>query len=650
MATTNSSPEVTLVVCPARAGRHVPLRLPLRVHDSDEGLVQMVGASVADDIDYTFRLECKDSLPPCRATLTVNGELVAFGETDARVDDVTGLALRRVGVRPPFSLFFGLARAELYLVGDDLECRLASDGVTVLVHGDGANERERVDAMLEALMTPGDTALAWMYASDAHESPQRFSIIEGSLLHGTTVDLTSFLRLTEEVLAGFEETLPSFRQRVARRVSTTPVRMPRSRVTRLTAAEALWIARNPSSLEQVAHASPITDGTRSFLPRHIEAGKRCESLDLYENRCITSFLQHLTHRLGRLEHLLRTRRESRHARNGEPIAPPDGYYAPETLVGAAIHAREDRRRLHIRQLAARAHRLAGSYGRMLTGTETHGAFRPPRQTKLFLESAPYLELFTLMRRWCDQGSVSLAPGEASLHVHRLDTLFERYALHEILQALMACGFDADPSEEAPFAHVDTYAPGAHSSTADVCNRYLLARGDTRVQLFVEPAIAASDDLDESDEGALPLRRTTRTASGRDTPFVPDFCLRTRTGDGAWRYVVLDAKYRHVAGVMRRADRTIALPGGNVAQLTEMQAAIMKYRLSIVARDTGLPPRAVWLLCGRDDTAMLDRFEDSAFSRANPDIVAASGACSLSPSANVLDELFVLLGIAQPRDG
>lgn len=68
--------------------------------------------------------------------------------------------------------------------------------------------------------------------------------------------------------------------------------------------------------------------------------------------------------------------------------------------------------------------------------------------------------------------------------------------------------------------------------------------------------------------------------------------------GHWQDFVFDAKYRYVAGTVGVPDRELGLPGGRSLMITEQMDCLVKYKLGCIASDTGLAPRAVWLLCGR----------------------------------------------------
>lgn len=698
--------KATLIIAEesgARAGR--VLRVPLRPSSAWlERLVPFEGGGVSEDGRYSFALELvgiegvgEDGATDAAATpseigtaggsrvadltaipggpraarglrtasLCINGEVVARGAEVWRRGDTTFVSFDETEVERPFALVFGYARAEVVLelgpdtyaggvsVGGDVQGRglreasadgserdsqdleFFSEDIPVLVRGSRELEVERVQRMYETLFAgAGDPVLALMLTGAPSEG-NRFSIVEGGVVANLPRSLSTFLQMTERVLAGFEERLPAFRIRAASKVSRSVQRIPRNKVSQLGPMEALWIARNPDVLERVAGPSPITNGRESYLPRFVETERRTRTYDIYENRVVVAFLGQVTARLQALLALFDTG-EQLEQRVNRTLGQENGedYVLSSLLVADASRQRRERLSKTLERLARWAKRLEGDYRRAVPGV-ARISFVPPRRSKIFQEVVLYGSLYELMQMWCDFGDVDVSGVNLAFRTQRMDTLYEYYVLHELLAGLREAGFMPDQNEEEPVSVVRYTDRGQFGQASEeVANKYLLRRGADRVQLFYQPVFGAG--LEE--ENGVTLHRTTQ--SGHDAPYTPDILLRLSIGGGPWRDFVLDAKYATVGSVWGRVRGTA------FGSSSKMFDCLRKYRLECVASDTGCPPVAVWLLCGREHENDVRCYEGSTWARlqARGGFVP-SGAASVSPLANEVGQVLGFLGIA-----
>lgn len=615
-----------------------------------EGLVVSHEGCVLESGYYKFYVETPLDVRPDSLKLQVNGEEVARGSfSTQRTTRADGTYVYPLDFKPmpqPFSLIVGYARAELEVATDESLRYASTEDIPVLSYGNQAYEEERVSLMFSALFdNDGDGALEWMLTGTPAEG-KRFSIVEGSAAMLSSRSVSTFLQLAERVLVGFEDCLSAFRQRAASRVGRAVTRIDRKNVVQVGSREALWIAHNLGALERVRGRVGISDGRSSYLPRYIETERRTKTYDIYENQVLVAFLDHATRQLLRLSSLLNDHAE--HERSVLSALSPytrDGYVLSSLLVTSVSARRRAQVQGSLRRLADKARQLRDAYLRAVPDVRTM-PFRPPRRSKLFQEVDPYIRLYRYMQTWCSFGDLDIASEGIALRTERMDTFYELYVLHELLAALRAMGFVADESEDTAISRV-RYSNMGQFDTGDkqVANRYFLRRGTTRAQLYYEPVF----DAGPREEHGVTLHRTAMASGWGSSPYTPDFLLRVSHDGGAWRDFVFDAKYRYVAGVTNNADRELRLPDRKLAQVPELLSCLFKYKLGCMASDTLRAPEAVWLLCGRDNSEKLSRYEDSAWAARAAGLVA-SGAASVSPKANLVAEVLRMFGLdgEEPR--
>ncbi len=647
MATTSSLPKSKLLV---EGSDGSSLRFNL-VDESmwREDLVPSTEGCVIENGEYSFAIQTSLDVAADVLRLFVNGEEVARGAARAQRIEICEAEyvypLEVILAQKPFSLIVGYARAELEVRAEAGTRYAASRDIPVLTRGDREIEEERIALMFSALFDSDiDGALSWMLTGTPAEG-RRFSIVDGGAVSLSPKGFSTFLQLAERVLAGFDECLPMFRQRAASRVVRSVTRINRKRVTRVGAREAMWIARNPQVLERVNDNSCISDGKSGYLPRYVQAERRTKTYDLYENEAVVAFLDYVARQLLRLSMLLDEHLE--HERDVLRALSPfarDGYVFSSLLVTSVAVQRRAQVQAALGRLAQKARRLKEAYLRVVPGV-TVIPFRPPRRSKLFQEVDPYIRLYHLIHAWCAFGELDISREGLALRIERMDTFYELYVLHEFLRALRSAGFvvDGNPEEAircVRYSNVGQFA----ASEKPVANRYLLKRGSTRLQLFYEPVFSA----DASEQHGVNIHRVTRSAGGANAPYTPDFLIRVSEVGGPWQDFVFDAKYRYVAGTVGVPDRELGLPGGRSLMVTEQMDCLVKYKLGCIASDTGLAPRAVWLLCGRDADEAWSTFEGSLWFVANAGGLAPSGSASVSPKANLMERVLRAVGVL--RDG
>ena len=602
--------------------------------------IEVAQGAVKEDGCYRFAIVTGDEYIPKSSKLVINGD-EDFGPCPV----IPRERLNRKGLPPTwsedreaFSLIYGFARAEVELVGLDGRKLLSTRDIPVLVRGDSDEDEARLARMYETLFSSErDKALQLMLSGFARES-ERFSIIEGSTVERSPRSLSTFIQMSEEVLDGLESVLPQLRVRPMQRISTIKTRADGGRVYRLDRDEVLWIATHPDVLERTAATTGIGDGWSHYMPRYVETRRHVRSLDTYENQAILSFIAHCAGVTGHLGDLLASysvddtrviRALNRHW--------DDGYVASPLTVLRVSGSGRERARAALARLTERGLRLSRYYAQAFSGALAH-EYRLPRRTKVFQEVPTYMRVYELMERWESFGDVDLTGNGLALFTPRIDTFYEYYCLYLLLDALIGLGFEAVRTDFVKY----TYENPFHSSSG-IANRYEMARGSKRVLLFYEPVAYGYRNA----EHGVGLQRVTATPGQSKPVYTPDFLLRLDCGDGVFRDFVLDAKYSRVSDVAEKV-RGFCLDGRSVTATT-LTECILKYQVGCVSSETGRPPAAVWLLCGKGDGDVVEFCVQSPWASERAD-VHTSGALALGWSSEGLGSLLTSFGLANSPDG
>ena len=592
-----------------------------------------------EDESYQLRLVTNSDDSITDISVIVDGEEVAKGlaEGSSSYHDSNGELLHvytptllgRSGADGQILLLiYGFARIEVSLAlasGDTLS--LESDDIPILVRGDRESETARVEGMFDALFSaPPSRPLQWMLTGTPSYN-ERFSIVEGGTTSPASRSVSTFLQITDQVLSGFEQFLPSFRSHVRSSIHGVPARVPGNKVRVASAREARWIASHPQVLQRSRVESGIKMGSGFYMPRYVQTEQKARSYDTYENRTIVSFLSACGQRLGRLSSLIES--EQGLGESVETALNPfsaEGYVLSSLLIATSSMRRGEAVRERAESLRRKAASLEHAYQLAAPGVNPD-RFLPPRRSKVFQEVAPYTKLYELMMRWCTMGDLDMRGSLLALRTARMDRFYEYYVLLAILSKLDQHGFRPSNAVEPPIEVVE-YSLAKTSryfrNEGQVANKIVLDGKTGTVALYYQPVIYG----DDREENGIRLHRTSVGASGHDSYYTPDFLIIFR-GEGGSKTVVVDAKYRYTRAVMEDSPDS------------EFRKCLRKYRQEVSS--VFGPPDAVWLLCGRDTEVENRYWEQSTWAQSTTGFIR-SGAMTLTPMGDNLEALLETLGI------
>ena len=621
--------------------------------------------TVSDAYDIAVDL---GTLGPTPALVDVNGEEIILGPPSGQtlLDDcpVTFYSPNTDG-GVIFSGIYDYARVSLLVPMPNGSLRmLTTRDIPTLLPGDRDSEVERARAMLGTIMSPDGDSVADLMFAGAGSASERFSIIEGGYRNASGRSLSTFLRVVDEVVTGFER----IGNALAAQSRTVVIREPmmvRGEATRTFGRkEAEWVSQNSNVLQLVHRQTAIEVEDRHYLPRRIETSRLTRSYDAYENRAIVSFIKHLLGALSAIESALEQQVVESDRINGivGSAKGEEGYVLSALIVerskAALSHASIGR----VQGLRRRTMAVARFLERMWPDVSVpRSGFRRPRRTRVFQELSAYRAVYRLIEVYLNTGDCTLEREGLVLRTPRLDRIYEYYALNRLLDALMRAGFGPDgrygnPSENFVYSLKDRY----YRNETRVANTYHLARGETSVDLYYQPVLYG----DGREENGISLHRTTGAfpfgavrEGDRTSYWTPDYLLVVHGKQGATRAVILDAKYSRVWSVI---DRHPGEPySGETLQRSRFGTCLRKYLLETASSRPGDARPSLWLLCGREDEALFMPYEagwglhmvdgegpdgsDSTPSMQGTGYVP-SGVLSLGPNANGFDRLLSLLGL------
>ena len=228
---------------------------------------------------------------------------------------------------------------------------------------------------------------------------------------------------------------------------------------------------------------------------------------------------------------------------------------------------------------------------------------------------------------------TLARESLALHVLRLDKLYEYYALFRLLEALRQYGYDVDASSDKPIKRA-TYELTAllYENEQTVNTLYQLANGNTQLRLYYQPVIYGSE---KEEHGITFHRKSPRSEFNpmvEDSYYTPDYMIMLN-GDDPERTFMLDAKYSEI-DTLTKTDRRHP-----TSRFDEVHRKYV-HDIASVSRNS---PDAMWLLAGKESDPSIRPSHASSWLSSQEGFIE-SGIAPLSPTADGLGELFLLLGV------
>ncbi len=369
----------------------------------------------------------------------------------------------------------------------------------------------------------------------------------------------AFWDLVERIAAACTELHRYFEKSARFRLQQGERMTALSRVTSVTHRTLEFIATHPEELQPTDLACGIDFGGRRWLPGRTVDETHQKTYDIYENRCITGFLQTVWTAAHRVVKSL------------DALVNFDDAALFKTTVGPV----RDRAQ---KELLPQIQSLAAAYARFFGLEETAPLSGLPEPSAIFISSAPYRRLYELMQEWFASELPNLSDVRCLLDISKSSRIYEHYVLTLLVEAL------GEPQSRRRLVY-----PGAPArlQQSTVCNEYVFRRNDAEVTLFYEPVVPSGRQA----ETVTGLVRTmtfdfSQQGVARKDPaasyWTPDYVLRVKDSRGV-RCWIADAKYQTWPTFL-----------ANYAETT-----LAKYLLATATKDPAERLAGFIAFCGKD---------------------------------------------------
>ncbi|MCL5677512.1 MAG: hypothetical protein M1602_06615 [Firmicutes bacterium] len=346
------------------------------------------------------------------------------------------------------------------------------------------------------------------------------------------------LKSADEVLSGVEQLVFStFRRACSRLVEQHVLKAPDVSDS-LDDRSLQYLLAHPDSmtLTPAPHLLPVAVAGRSLYLREVQAVRKVESTDVYENGVVQGLLLSVRGRLLAVQrHLAQIQVFSERQAVSRPI--PEGY-APFQAVGS--HYLEKAAKYPLARVQGLLLRLDRAQKRAQSVIAARPVRQAPRLTPYFSANPRYRAIYRAAHSWYSLAEGLAAPAQALLGLQSLDRLYEYVALFGLLTAFR--------QEDWELVEAQRLGPPGDSAIEVIADLHQLRHDRIgSLELRYEPRIEPEGQPGE----AWDLVKVAGGA-GPGYPYRPDFVLRFTDLAGNDRTsAVFDAKYADFATIRER---------------------------------------------------------------------------------------------------
>ncbi len=288
-------------------------------------------------------------------------------------------------------------------------------------------------------------------------------------------------------------------------------------VTSVTHRTLEFIATHPEELLPTNRNSGIAYGGRRWLPGRTVDETHQKTYDIYENRCVTGFLQTV---LSAAQGVVKSL---------EKLSALDDTDLFQSVIAPCLEKTE---------VLTHLQGLAATYARFFALEKTAPLAALPEPSPIFISSAPYRRLYELMQSWFAAELPNFSDVRCLLAVSRSSRIYEHYVLTLLIETL-----------GKPLRRRRILWPGAPQrlQQSAVCNEYVFNCEGREVTLFYEPVVPSglAGDSPTGLVRTMTFDFSIRGVAKSDPAaafWTPDYVLRVsdKRGTRCW---IADAKYQ-----------------------------------------------------------------------------------------------------------
>lgn len=509
----------------------------------------------------------------------VNGDEIGYVDLEVEDNTVGGTVVfyknsldSKQRKSQPFLLLYDLAILSFEIIFEDGSVEdVCSDYLLCISKRE--DDVDNISSMLEYLSEFNDeTVMDWVFLYGPQK--EKIGLHEGNWKKHAFKTLPSYMQLIKEIIVCYTKNLVLFKSVAKRTVREESRLTDYNKVDKVTFQSFNWLVQNLNQMFKTDNRRGISVFGDNYLPNKIMTSVKIQSLDVYENKVVVSFLHTVLEQAKSLYNdfndIVRKETKILEKIQGNLTG---GYVAPIFTI-KTIQIKYSKSLLEklsflvkkMQMLERNYYELFNLCGSIFTSL--------PRKTKTFQEIKPYIQVYEMIIRWYCYGEVCLDKERLILQVRTLDKLFEYYCLFEILSLFAQHGFIVSAKDNSISRFC--YSGNRVQEQENIPNTYILEKGKISVTVYYQPVIRS-----ERLENDLDLYRTTENRISEY--YIPDFVVKFTLDGRNDEYIILDSKFS----------------SRNNIKKYYLNNVLQKYSCDIgVAGQFHAAPKMVWILQGR----------------------------------------------------
>lgn len=341
----------------------------------------------------------------------------------------------------------------------------------------------------------------------------------------------STLLLLEQIYLVFRDVYPFFQNSANNKLDNISRESSSHNVNSISSENIQWIFTHPECMKETIEYSPILFNRKHYQVEKIQASKKYESTNTYENQAILGFIDYIYEYLLELEVDICKQIEEYSKEVPEHLKQqlPSEYDFAYNCI--SFYYREVAKK--VKKLLEVYSSLYEAYGICL-GCDKKSINTIPRYTFTFRQRYHYRQCFNQMVKWFESGKYDLLTSEYLFKLKKLSKIFEYYSLLKIQSAIEMNGCGLIKSEKIEF--------NTKNVTPDINNYYVYTQNDNhsvKIEVYYEPYIYS----DKIGNGIDLYSTGYKILDGmkRDKFWTPDFLIKISIENKAV-YYILDSKF------------------------------------------------------------------------------------------------------------
>lgn len=294
-----------------------------------------------------------------------------------------------------------------------------------------------------------------------------------------------------------------------------------------------YIVQNPNELYLSANSTGIKIDKKYYFPRKTLINDNKQSVELYENQVILSFLDSMVNNINSIQNDIKSKLDIIDGINLQE----NGYMISAYMIYGAT---EKKLRDFLTEITICKNEIIELYKMY----HTIFSFKPieindvPKPTHTFLTVKQYNSIFQVIKEWYTFGIYNMERENFLIPFLANNQLYEYFVLLKLLNFLEYKGYFFLKKDRYP------YKPNAKNyQNTKYCNTFYYQLRDKKITLYYQPVIYLKPN---SQSNNINILRNTKISMNNDREiegnhYLPDFIIKVQTNDEN-KYLIADAKY------------------------------------------------------------------------------------------------------------